>query len=216
MASLNEIAYSIADKLGKPLDFLFIQDIKFSIINYRALFIRQDYTKTGYYNPLFIQDLGCLETETTDSAECCTFESGCNVVRTVQELPDPIRLKGIEDFVFVGGIDKRTRFGMILPEEEVYVEYSKYTKKLPRYSYLNKRIYLVNVPKGVINVRGIFADPRQVARFSRCGEDSPCYTDDSAFPCPEDMIVGIRNGILNGELRLMRETNEGEEVKTDS
>lgn len=216
MASLNEIAYSIADKIGKPIDYLFINDIKHSIITYRALFIRQDYTKNGFYNPLVIQDLGCVETEKVDSAECCEYESGCDVVRTKLELPDPIRLKGLEDFIFVGGIDKRTRFSMIIPEELNYLCQSKYTKRFSRYYYLNKRIYLYEVPPGVINVRGIFADPRQASKFKRCGDDTPCYSDDDSFPCPEDMIVGIRNGILGGELRILRDTNDGEETKTNT
>lgn len=216
MASLNEIAVSIADKLGKPLDFLIIADIKFSIINYRALFIRQDYTKTGYVDPLHVQDLGCVQTEVTDSAECCTIESECPVVRTVEELPTPVRFKGLADFSFVGSINKYTRFSMIIPEEQEYIAYNKYTYNQPRYFYRNNRVYLLNVPEGYINIRGIFSDPRVAAKFKRCGSDEACYTDDDRFPCPEDMIVGITNGILTGELRMLREPENGEEVKADS
>lgn len=215
MASLNEIAYSIADKLGKPIDFLLVNDIKFSIVNYRALFIRQDYTKNGRYNSLFIQDLGCIPLESVDSAECCTVESGCNVVRTTLILPDPVRLKGLEDFVFVGGIDKITRYTMSIPEEVGYLQYSKYSKNDPRYYYMNKRAYLYNVPEGFVNIRGIFADPREAARFNLC-EGANCYTDDSKFPVPEDMIPGMIAGFVNGELRILRDTNEGKEVKADS
>lgn len=214
MASLNEISYSIADKLGKPLDYLLINDIKFSIVNYRALYIRQDYTKNGRYNALFIQDLGCVVTEETDSAECCTYTSGCSVVRTKLELPDPVRLKGLEDFVFVGGIDKRTRFTMILPEEMQYIDYNKYSKNEPRYYYLNKRAY-VTVPEGVINIRGIFADPRAAAKFKHC-DSTPCYSDDDRFPCPEDMIPGIIAGFIGGELKILTDTNDGKEVKADA
>jgi hypothetical protein len=215
MASLNEIAYSIATKLGKPIDFMLINDLKFSIINYRALFIRQDYTKNGRYNALFIQDLGCVPTEKVDSAECCDVESECNVIRTVDELPDPVRLKGLEDFVFVGAIDKKTRYTMILPEEVSYVSYNKYSKLDPRYYYMNSRVYLVNVTAGYVNIRGIFADPREAARFNHCA-GADCYTDDTYFPCPEDMIAGIKTGIIQGELQILRDTNEGKEIKADS
>lgn len=215
MASLNELAYSIATKLGKPIDYMLIQDIKFSIVNYRALFIRQDYTKNGRYHYLLVQDLGCLETELTDSAECCTVESGCDVVRTKLEIPDPVRLKGLEDFVFVGGIDKKTRYTMSIPEEIGYLQYSKFTKNDPRYYYMNKRIYLINVPVGYVNVRGIFADPRKAELFNNCS-GADCYTDDEQFPCPEDMIVGIKEGLISGELRILRDGTEGKEIKADT
>ena len=214
MASLNELAYAIADKLGKPLDHLLINDIKFSIINYRALFIRQDYTKNGRYNALFIQDLGCVPTERVDSAECCDVESGCLVTRTKEILPEPVRLKGLEDFVFVGAIDKRTRFTMISPEEAAYIKYNKYTKFNPKYYYLNGRVYCTKDVE-YVNIRGIFSDPREAARFNECA-DADCYTDDSKFPCPNDMIPGMINAFISGEFKLLRETNEGREVKADS
>lgn len=215
MASLNEIVHSIADKLGKPTDYLLLNNLKFSVINYRALFIRQDFTKTHQYNPLFIQDLGCVEMQRIDSAECCDLESDCLVTRSVLEIPDPVRLKGIEDFTFVGGIDKKTRYTMILPEESAYVEYSKYTKKFPRYYYMNKRIYITD-PVDYINVRGIFEDPREASKFKRCDDNEACYTDDSVFPCPADMIIGITNGIIGGELKILQESNTGKDVKTNT
>lgn len=216
MASLNEIVHSIADKLGKPTDFLLLQNLKFSVINYRALFIRQDFTKTSHFNPLLIQDLGCITMEKVDSAECCTIESECLVNRTTLEIPNPIRFKGAEDFVFVGGIDKRTRFTLSLPEEVPYLEYNKYSTGLIRYYYMNKRIYVTDNNLSHINVRGIFEDPRAASKFKRCDDDESCYTDDSTFPCPADMIIGITNGIITGELKILQESNDGKEVKTGS
>ncbi len=215
MATLNEISYSLASKLGKPFDYLLIQDLKFSIINYRALFIRQDYTKNGVYNRVLVQDLGCIPTELVDSAECCDLESDCLVRKTTLTLPQPVRLKGLEDFVFVGGIDKRTRFTMTIPEEIQFIGYSKYSKNEPRYYYMNDSVYLIKSDADYINIRGIFADPREAAIFNHC-EGADCYTDDNNFPCPQDMITGIMTGIINGELRILQNGTEGKEVKADT
>ena len=214
MTSLNEIAYSVANKLGKPLDIALVNNIKFSIVNYRALFIRQDFTKNGKVHQLFVQDLGCVPLEKVDSAECCDVESGCFVTRTEDVLPDPIRLKGLEDFTFVGAVDKITRYTSILPEEVQFIKYNKYTKNDIRYYYMNRRVYILNEQK-YVNIRGIFADPRDAARFNLC-EGAECYTDDSRFPIPEDMIPGIIAGFVNGELQILRETNEGKEIKADN
>jgi hypothetical protein len=215
MASLNEIAYSIATKLGKPTDIVLVNNIKFSIINYRALFIRQDFTKNGKVHQLYVQDLGCVPVEKTDSAECCDVESGCSVYRTVDILPDPVRLKGLEDYTFVGAINKITRYTALLPEEVQFLGYNKYTKHDPRYIYRNQRVYVFNVQPEYINIRGVFADPRDASRFNHC-DDADCYTDDDNFPIPEDMIPGIISGFINGELQILRDTNEGQEVKADN
>ncbi len=103
---------------------------------------------------------------------------------------------------------------MILPEEVNYVPYNKYSKGDPRYYYMNKRVYITSDADHV-NIRGIFADPREASKFNHCtGAD--CYTDDSRFPMPEDMIATMIPALIDGELRILRDTNEGKEVKADS
>lgn len=211
--TLNEIAYSIATKLGKPIDYLLVNDLKFSVINYRSLFIRQDYTKYASFNEVFTQDLGAIPIVSVDSAECEDVLSGCKVYKTDRTLPNPIRLKNNADFTFVGAIDKITSYTKILPQEVPLLEFNKYSTDR-RYYYMNDYIYVTDKVK-YINVRGVFDDPREAARFNTCtGAD--CYTDDNEFPISGDMIAGIVTGIINGELRILQNRTEGNEVKADA
>ena len=57
----------------------------------------------------------------------------------------------------------------------------------------------------VINVRGVFEDPEEIAAFESC-DGVKCYDDNSYFPMPMDMTQLINNGILNGELALLAGT----------
>ena len=57
-----------------------------------------------------------------------------------------------------------------------------------------------------INIRGIFEDPENVAKFGDCAGKG-CYNDSkSDFPMSMDMIQLINNGIINGELKLLTGT----------
>ena len=86
MASLSEIVYNLrnlvsAGRLSDDTSITFNQ-LKF-IVNYkRAQYLRQDYSKNYFDNDFVYQDLGCLEMELADEAECCSFETGCQIFRT--------------------------------------------------------------------------------------------------------------------------------------
>lgn len=56
-----------------------------------------------------------------------------------------------------------------------------------------------------INIRGVFEDPTDVAKFGDCA-GSGCYNENSDFPIPMDMISQINNGILAGELKMLAGT----------
>jgi hypothetical protein len=51
-----------------------------------------------------------------------------------------------------------------------------------------------------VNVRGIFEDPEEVAKFE-C--DGPCYDPKDRFPMPADMVSAVTAGMMNGELKIL-------------
>ena len=67
-------------------------------------------------------------------------------------------------------------------------------------------LYILN-NKGAdyVNVRGIFENPEEAAKFTDCN-GLPCYTDDTPFPMPMDMVQAITQGMMGGELRLLAGT----------
>ena len=66
-------------------------------------------------------------------------------------------------------------------------------------------MYIYN-PDGLelINVRGVFEDPEEVAKFDCDGTD--CYDDNSPFPMPADMIQAITTALLSGEMMMVTTT----------
>ena len=62
--TLDEIAYNILNLLRKGRssndEFISIDQLKFNIKHYRAMFIRRDYARNGYVSNHLQQDLGCL------------------------------------------------------------------------------------------------------------------------------------------------------------
>ena len=71
-----------------------------------------------------------------------------------------------------------------------------------------------------INVRGVFEDPEDLRLFD-CGDDGGCYDDStSEFPIPMDMVQGITQSLMSGELRMLAgtfsdtENNRAQDEKT--
>ena len=53
--------------------------------------------------------------------------------------------------------------------------------------------------------KGIFANPEETSKFTDCN-GLPCYTDDTPFPMPMDMVQAITQGMMAGELRMLAGT----------
>jgi len=83
-----------------------------------------------------------------------------------------------------------------------WLPYDKYVNKA-RKAYMIEDYMYIYEADGLqfINVRGVFEDPEDVAKFDCDGSD--CYDDDMDFPIPMDMIQTITQGIMSGELMLL-------------
>lgn len=173
------------------------------IVDYkRAQYIRRDNDKNYFDSDLFYQPLGCLDLEKVDKADCCDIELDCDILRTTVPVPTPLRLKQ-KLALKVYAIDAQTRFEIILPERSNFLEYSKYPS-------LTKRVYwmpdgYIYVPETLsiqaIKVFEILENPSAASTFACSG--GSCYTDDSNYPCPADMIDLITKDILNTELKAL-------------
>ena len=213
MASAKEIIYNWRNLIsGGRLsddDIPSYSQLKF-ILNYKRLqYLRQDYTKNYFDTDLMYQDLGCLELEAVDSAECCHFESGCTIYRTKEVLPTPLRFSdrlGIK----VNAINKTKRFELIHPERAPFIGYTKYPSLTEKVYWLNGRLYMRGLY--AINARVIAENPEDVKRFI-CDNQS-CYTDDSQYPLPADIIDLITKDVLSTELKAL--ISLGQDLENDA
>lgn len=204
MASLNEIAFNIAENMNDTSDVL-INRLKFTIIYYRAMMIRRDYARNLHLPESLLQEF-VLETEVVPYHQQIEKHK---VVRTKLKPPVPIRIKG-PVFHYVGGVDRKTPYQFIYPEQMEYHNSNKWNCKPPAYSYIDGYITLHNIAATKLVVRSVFEDPRKVAEF----EGAACVDDDADFPITMDMIEGITKGILSGEMQVRQPgADEADEIK---
>ncbi len=132
MASLNEIVYSIWEKIRPELadddsiDFRLIQD---AVHTQRALLLRNEYNRNRTIDPFVIQDLGCVELEVVDRAECCDITIDCSIIRTSQKIPSLIELHN-ESLMWVNPVDKLEKsFSFISYERAKFISGHRFTSR---------------------------------------------------------------------------------------
>jgi hypothetical protein len=206
--TLNEIAYNLLNLVrgGKSNqdESISLDQIKFNIRHYRAMFIRRDFAKNGFTSRHIEQDLGCLELKKVDPTKCCDLPSTCSVYRTIETIPKTVRHNFEEAITHVGDITGTGTIPMVHSNVIKFLPYDKYTNKKYKAYMVGDYLYIYNAGGlKYINVRGVFEDPEEVAKFKDCG-GSDCYDSDIIeYPIPMDMLQLINNGILAGELKLL-------------
>ena len=180
------------------------------IINYiRSFLIRNDYEKGRSINPAIVQDLGIIDMELANPAECSDIDitqiPGCTGILRSELLPKFIEVYEKNLISYVGGVDKKTSFQIIPVERVRWQKYSKYTSEVSFCYYMNNRIYIPNnIEIRKINVRGVMEDPRDASKYNKCGVDGNqmCYLPSQEYPIATWMIKPMNELILKGELKF--------------
>jgi len=198
----REIIYNILNILssGRRSDDASIsyRQVSFIFDYKRSTYIRRDQEKNWFDMDTIYQDLGVLAMEEVDSAECCCFESGCTIYRTVKEIPDVLRFN-LRYGIKINAINKTKRFELVLPERFEFTGYTKFGRLTIPVYFLNNRIYTQDL--AALNIRAVLSRPDDAKGFI-CG-DSECFNDDMQYPLPADMITLITNDILGTEMKTL-------------
>ena len=213
--TLNEIAYNLLNLVrgGRSNDdeHISLDQIKFNIKHYRAMFIRRDYARNRLMTNHIEQDLGCIPLERVDASKCCNLPTNCTVYRTVLDIPKTVRFNMQDGITFIGAANGLNTIPRVEPYFVEFLPFDKYTSNKSKAYVIEDKIYIYN-PNGmeVINVRGVFEDPEVIANIATC-EKGYCYDDNTPFPMPMDMVSLITQGMLSGELRLLSGTFDDDE-----
>ena len=208
--TLNEIAYNLLNLMrgGRSGhdEHISLDQIKFNIKHYRAMFIRRDFARNGIVTRHLEQDLGCLKLIPVDASKCCDFETSCEVYRTELEIPKTVRFNFKDAITFVGHPDGTSPISLVEAHMLKYLAYDKYTAHKPKAYMVNDYMYLYNPgDMQYLNVRGVFENPSDLSVY-KC-ETGICFDEGKEdFPIPMDMLSMINAGIINGELRLLAGT----------
>ena len=205
---LNEIAYNLLNLIrggrSNHDEHVSLDQLKFNIKYYRAMFIRRDYARNGFISRHIEQDLGCLKVIKVDASKCCALPIDCSVYRTEEKIPKTIRFNFEEAITHVGNVTGTGTIPFIHSSTIQWLPYDKYTKDKMKAYMIEDYLYIYNADGlEVINARGVFEDPKTIEKFKEC-VDGGCYDDEKHdYPIPMDMITRINQGILSGELQLL-------------
>ena len=214
MATLNGIAENIAYALGQQFNDTLKESIKDSIIDYRAMLIRQDLDNNTLSYTDYLQSF-CIDLEIVSKSECpidtCTKEQ---LLRSVQKIPKPLRIKynGRVNFKFVGSITRSISLTFATAYEMQYIEYLPFQDNVIYYTIINGYLYVLNNLKLCkLLIEEIIADPREI---DDC-EFPLVFPDDVDFPIPEDMLVKIKQLIKKEYPEYAKDGQEVEIAKDD-
>ena len=164
----------------KPFSFPVQQMAKDLAITARAKYIRNQYKQTAVFPNSALVSF-CVQLEEKSSTECCGVDLGCKTLVS-PELPLPIDVKEDIMFNFVGGIDGMKAFGYIKPDEIPYIKHRKFSSNLPYYTWLNKRLVIINKPASlIVKVRYVPSDPRQLSNVTDCITGQNCWDESNIF-----------------------------------
>lgn len=191
MPTLKEITYEIVDNFGKTNDYSFVKRIENLVISMKATVIRQEYDKTGRIHTSNVYSLE-LDTELVPDNMVLgnTGDIDCFIIKTIDKVPKPLRLKRTSSFDFVGDTNSEVSY------TEISVEMWKHFRKGSRFigntvffMYVNEYLYIFNRKKGKIALRYVPADERDLFELKNA-IGSPCEEEEIIID--EDMSRLIR------------------------
>ncbi len=207
--TLDQIAYNILNIVrggrSNSDEHISLSQIKFNIKYYRAMMIRRDLARNNFMSRHLEQDLGCIKMQKVNASKCCDFDIDCEVYKSQVKIPRTVRANFKDMITYIGGVDGITRIPLIQPDYVKFIPYDKYTKNQRKAFFIEDYLYIYN-PDGIelVNVRGVFEDPEEVAKFDCDGTD--CYNNDMPYPMPADMIQAITTALLSGEMMMIANT----------
>ena len=208
MATLNQIAVSYCDSVGKPFDMMLRNRIKFSVKYWRAKLIRQDFERNPPDRSV-VQSI-VMPMASVDAADSCLVLGQCKLLRTVNKVPRPVIIKSASPFFYVGPVvfscDDNLPFAHGTRTEIEFASYKTLTSQAIRYMYHNDRLYVTDCLRKYIRVDHVFEDP--FAAMESCVDGGNCVDDDTEFPISGHMLDTILRGLQSAELRIFTDDNE--------
>ncbi len=177
------------------------------IHQYRALLIIQKINKGQDIDDSWIQRMNCLALEVKDRAECpstlSTIESGCTILRTIQEVPPIIKVAHMDGLLFVGNIDGKPY--QIISEQRIHFITHKPFSGRDTFAYVKGNyVYILNnLPLKYISLYGIFSDPTDLSTYINSCSSTVCYhVDTEDYPISYDIIPAIKEMIIKNEMGI--------------
>lgn len=204
----NEIAYDILEilkgnQISDDVD-ISLEHILYHLNQQRALWIRREYNKPGrHIDQHLIQDLGCVELELIDAADCCDITTDCYVLRTKKVIPAFLELHSGSAVTRVGSINKTSKpYSFTSLARASVAFYSKYGKNQVYAFLLNDYMHIISQNPKIklmdhINIRGVIANPTDIIDFKCDITGNACFSYENEYPINNWMLPLMKEQIIN-------------------
>lgn len=192
MATLKQLAVQVAHTFERGTDTIFIERIKFLIINERSMLIHREIDKYGV-NEIYIQPYDA-DLMLVNASELVGYTSTKQLLRSVNKIPTPIRYQGDVPFVFVGSLDRRVSFRYTKGFMMDFTRYLRYIGANIEYFYTNNYLYIPNNIK-LEKVR--IEAPYNSLDITVTDPTGICVFEDMEFPLAGDLLNTVMTGVIN-------------------
>jgi len=214
--TLNEAIYELRGIIRRENlyddDRLDDRLLKHWVHNQRALWIRNEMNKPRSVDEQIIQNLGCIPLEVADRSACPQFTTGYSVLQTDRDIPKTIELNNGDGIIEIGPVDRiARRFSYVNIHRARFAGEGRWNKKIIFAFRWGERLLLMSkdMESGsflkymrYLNVRAVFENPEDVARFVH-QDGTPCYTPDDEYPMNNWMWDYIRDMIIKTNFQLL-------------
>lgn len=214
MSSLSEIVFSIIDTVRPKNitgDSINKEIVAFHVKNVRAQLIKQQIGKYGTLDISYTQPIGCLSLVLADKSECCSYPTGCKILKTTVNIPATIG-GSTSLLTRIGPVDPTAEpFNPIEFERVPFAGYNKYTKNIKKWfkTHANSPIYILVSDEDYLAMSlefisgfGVFENPEDLTSFVNCLTGESCFSYDSRYPVPDSMIPLIQDMVIKNFLSI--------------
>jgi hypothetical protein len=202
MKELDNITYKIAEIKGKRNDVPFIMSARETAIEIRATFLRRDFDKNLRYRQSSIQNLGNIPLEKVSTTEFTILSRVCRLKRSKVKIPEPIETKHVTHWMYIGSPDGSPEFQLNTQFNLEYAAEQAFPNIFPSYFFKDQYLYVADYEGGFVNIKTMFRDPREAARFAAY-PNSDCSVETKAY-IPKDIVHDI-------ELEMFRKYSVSQE-----
>lgn len=200
MTTFEERIQNIADFFGEDDNDVLKERVRVMFYDTRARVIRQSYSSSGIIDEEYQQAIVMKMEEVPSTLNAPYY-------RTIAFVPDPIRLKNMVSFTYVGDKDMNYAYGFKPINAFRYQQYNRYNKASACYAYHDDRVYTINARPRQILIKGAFYYFQEVNKLS------DRVHDDSAvdIATPGDIVDLITDMIIQ---KLSQRTDKNYEQVT--
>lgn len=215
--SLDNMIYDLYENLNILSDdtdtqYLWLAEI---ITQSRSKWITNDQNKNRTIDPATISIIPCMSLIDVDNAECCEVITGCKVKRTLQKIPNTIKLHHKKLFTSITpiGVTGNLPYTYLERDAARFFGEGPFEKGAIGAFYLNGYLYFVS--KELIHfsqlekvrIEGVFEDPRQLKDLIQCN-GQPCWSYTSNYPISRSMWIWMKEDIMRTIIPIKLKTQQ--------